>query len=485
MRLFHKLWPGNQQQGRQKTNNTREAPTNESSPLMSRDVELGQQSLGTHDEHPLLRASPPQQKKRNPRIEKAWGTLAQRIREGDLLLQSDFQPVPEQEQQLETAEDRRQQVQQEIRSAMDFTLGQCLLAILAYLGVAVFAFSYLFEHWSLIDSMYFAVVTFTTIGYGDLTPDTHASRLFTSFFALSGVAFLGIALGVLGNNMIEAQEKAVQQTGDLAKYRVLSLFGTNHSDEKDNNETNNEAAASSSWCSTSCFKLLAEFAGILFFLKIFSSIVADDPGIDVSGDWSDSLYFAIITACTVGYGDLAPQSQKGRLAAIFFIPLVVGTMGHFLSVLANWVIESRQTGYRQLMANKELTLQDLEVMDEDGDGNVTQAEWLEFMLVAMDKVDKELIQELKGHFHRLDEDGTGTLSREDLVAAARRKLQSPRRKLELSSYKQKLIRQARIQRQRRQQQQHTRDRSFFAEQLSFIPAIFSSKDDVQEDEATP
>jgi hypothetical protein len=46
----------------------------------------------------------------------------------------------------------------------DFTLWDCFFALLAYLAISVIAYSFVFEKWSVIDSMYFAVVTFTTIG---------------------------------------------------------------------------------------------------------------------------------------------------------------------------------------------------------------------------------------------------------------------------------------------------------------------------------
>ena len=161
--------------------------------------------------------------------------------------------------------------------------------------------------------------------------------------------------------------------------------------------------------------------------------------------WSklgDAMYFAIITATTVGYGDLSPHSQQGRLVATVFIPLVVAAMGHWLSQVAGYIIDRRQSQFRQQMAHKELTLEDLDVMDEDGDGQVTQVEFLEFMLVAMNKVDQETLQNLRVYFRRLDADGTGTLSKEDLIASARRKLKMTKQKLELSSYKQSLLKTA-------------------------------------------
>jgi hypothetical protein len=41
----------------------------------------------------------------------------------------------------------------------DFSLLDCLLALMAYLAISVIAYSFVFEKWSMIDSMYFAVVT--------------------------------------------------------------------------------------------------------------------------------------------------------------------------------------------------------------------------------------------------------------------------------------------------------------------------------------
>ena len=38
----------------------------------------------------------------------------------------------------------------------------CIFFLFCYFGLGTFGFSYLFERWSIIDSMYFTVVTFTT-----------------------------------------------------------------------------------------------------------------------------------------------------------------------------------------------------------------------------------------------------------------------------------------------------------------------------------
>lgn len=136
---------------------------------------------------------------------------------------------------------------------------------------------------------------------------------------------------------------------------------------------------------------------------------------------------------------MAPSTQTGRLLATFFIPISVAAMGHWLSLVAGYIIDRKQSKFRQQMATKELTLEDLDIMDEDGDGEVTRVEFLEFMLVAMNKVDQDTLQNLRVFFRRLDTDGTGTLSKEDLIASARQKLKMTDRKLKLSSYKRSLI----------------------------------------------
>ena len=52
-------------------------------------------------------------------------------------------------------------------------------------------------HACLIDGLYFSVVTFTTVGYGDMGPQTQGWRLFSCFFALAGIAVGGGCLGIV------------------------------------------------------------------------------------------------------------------------------------------------------------------------------------------------------------------------------------------------------------------------------------------------
>ena len=48
----------------------------------------------------------------------------------------------------------------------------------------------LVERWGWIDSLYFTVITLTTVGYGDLAPTRPLSKIFTVVFVLLGIGLL-------------------------------------------------------------------------------------------------------------------------------------------------------------------------------------------------------------------------------------------------------------------------------------------------------
>lgn len=184
---------------------------------------------------------------------------------------------------------RQKEIVDEFRNALQFSLTHCLVAIFVYLMIAVLAYSFVFESWSIIDSMYFAVVSFTTIGFGDIVPTTDASRMFTAFFALSGVACLGIALGVLGSNLVEAQTKAIEQASELSQYQVMSLFDS--SSKQSNNENATNELPRTPWYRSTFVKQVLPLFTLLF---LFCWLLGNDAGWNVI----ETFYFCLITATT-------------------------------------------------------------------------------------------------------------------------------------------------------------------------------------------
>jgi voltage-gated potassium channel len=68
--------------------------------------------------------------------------------------------------------------------------GRAILLMVATLIVIGTVFYSLVEGWSVIDSFYFSVVTLTTVGYGDFSPDTPVAKLFTTIYIFMGLSVI-------------------------------------------------------------------------------------------------------------------------------------------------------------------------------------------------------------------------------------------------------------------------------------------------------
>ena len=67
------------------------------------------------------------------------------------------------------------------RPAILWALSTLLIGMLFY---------HWFEGWSYLDALYFCVVSLATVGYGDLSPTTPITRLFTIVYLINGIVIL-------------------------------------------------------------------------------------------------------------------------------------------------------------------------------------------------------------------------------------------------------------------------------------------------------
>ena len=67
---------------------------------------------------------------------------------------------------------------------------KALPAVAGALVLAGTLFYWRFEDWTLIESLYFCIVTLTTVGYGDFSPTTAGTQIFTIIYILTGFGVL-------------------------------------------------------------------------------------------------------------------------------------------------------------------------------------------------------------------------------------------------------------------------------------------------------
>lgn len=71
---------------------------------------------------------------------------------------------------------------------------------------------------SILDSMWWAIVSLTTIGYGDVYPVTAGGKIFTALVALVGVGLIAIPSGLLASVLTEARvEEELQEETEEKK----------------------------------------------------------------------------------------------------------------------------------------------------------------------------------------------------------------------------------------------------------------------------
>lgn len=130
-------------------------------------------------------------------------------------------------------------------------------------------FSYI-ERWGLVDSLYFSTATISTIGFGDLAPETPLGRA------------SAVALSLVGIAVFSATVDAMRESGGA----ISQLFTQDRQP---------------------LLVLLPPLTllGLTWLMKIAEG-----------WSWGDSLYFVAIAACSTGYGDIAPVTDGGKLVVV-------------------------------------------------------------------------------------------------------------------------------------------------------------------------
>jgi len=108
----------------------------------------------------------------------------------------------------------------------EFRLLAMMTAALLVVGTAFYANV---EGWSVLDALYFSVITLATVGYGDLAPVTPAGKIFTMGYLLLGIGVIvAFADRLMRSRHAEHQSPGAQRgetTGKAQAGRIWVLMG--------------------------------------------------------------------------------------------------------------------------------------------------------------------------------------------------------------------------------------------------------------------
>jgi len=97
-----------------------------------------------------------------------------------------------------------------------------VIAVIVMIGVLAMM---QIEGWDFNLSFYWACQTVTTVGYGDTPPNSKAGKIFTVFYIIFGLAWVGKAIGDIVKYPLMLRKRHVEE-------KVLKQFGGDLSDEK-------------------------------------------------------------------------------------------------------------------------------------------------------------------------------------------------------------------------------------------------------------
>eukprot|EP00815_Leptocylindrus_aporus_P006414 CAMPEP_0116066744 /NCGR_PEP_ID=MMETSP0322-20121206/10575_1 /TAXON_ID=163516 /ORGANISM="Leptocylindrus danicus var. apora, Strain B651" /LENGTH=417 /DNA_ID=CAMNT_0003553377 /DNA_START=139 /DNA_END=1392 /DNA_ORIENTATION=+ len=306
------------------------------------------------------------------------------------------------------------------------------ITIFLYMAVGVLFYSVILdEGWEFVDSLYFSMTTFTTVGYGDLTPESQGSRLFTAFYALLGVALIGSIVSYFGEKLADESVNVAKESLEKAnEKRIATLLekekqksmiegrsseiereppAAKEEEKKDSTvDLHSDQALTTKdflWENWIFLPLLA-----IFFIGSYIEI-KHDQGLT----FIDVLYYTVVTLTTIGYGDIAPDGRFSRGLSIIFVPLSTFSMATLISRFAAFQVRRREILKQAAALEKGFDKEQLKAMDRNGDGQVHKNEFVYFMLISSEKTTMEYIKRMEDLFDQLDKDNSGYLDEADLL----------------------------------------------------------------------
>ncbi|CAH9105884.1 unnamed protein product [Cuscuta epithymum] len=277
---------------------------------------------------------------------------------------------------------------------------QSVMLLMVYLILGVSVYSFLrgnfkgSETHPIVDALYFCIVTMCTIGYGDITPTTPATKLFSILFVL-GFGFIDILLSGMVGYVLDLQEnyllKKIKCGGshDPGSYIIDVKKGRMRIRMKVG-------------CALGVVVLCIGIGvGFMHYVEELG--------------WLDSFYLSVMSVTTVGYGDRAFESLTGRIFASVWLLVSTLAVARAFLYLAEARVDKRHRKMAKWVLDQDMTVAQFLAADIDNNGFVSKSEFVIYKLKEMEKVTEKDIMQICKQFDRLDTANCGKITLSHLM----------------------------------------------------------------------
>ncbi|GAB4828649.1 cAMP-dependent protein kinase catalytic subunit tpk3 [Ancistrocladus abbreviatus] len=301
---------------------------------------------------------------------------------------------------INDVENRKKLAQPQVESHSIVRQAVMLLVIYLSLGVVIYWFNRDqfsgIDTFPVVDALYFCIVTMCTIGYGDITPNSTATKLFSIFFVLVGFGFIDILLSGMVSYVLDLQENYLLRTVEAGKARDKgrSLI----IDVKKGR-----------------MRIRMKVALALLVVVICIGIGATVMHYVEELGWLDSFYLSVMSATTVGYGDRAFKTLPGRAFASVWLLVSTLAVARAFLYLAEARVDKRHRMMAKWVLGQDMTVAEFLAADMDNNGFVSKSEYVIYKLKEMGKVLEKDILQICRKFDELDTGNCGKITLADLM----------------------------------------------------------------------
>lgn len=235
---------------------------------------------------------------------------------------------------------------------------QAVILLVAYLALGVTIYWFNRDHFAssethpVVDALYFCIVTMCTIGYGDITPTSTATKLFSIMFVLVGFGFIDILLSGMVSYVLDLQEnyllRSVKGVGEKKESYIIDV-------KKGRMRIRMKVGLA--------LGVVVLCIGVGVMVMHFVEKLG----------WLDSFYLSVMSVTTVGYGDRAFQSMEGRIFASIWLLVSTLAVARAFLYLAEARVDKRHRRMAKWVLGQDMTVSEFLAADIDNNGFVRYA----------------------------------------------------------------------------------------------------------------